>query len=270
MEEIEIHGHRGCRGILPENTVASFFKAIELGVNAIELDVVVTKEKQLLISHEPWMRADLCLFPNGDRISQERQQELNIYDLRNDLIQLFDCGSLAQKRFPDQINSQHMKPLFLEAVKAIKSQLKKNGVYLNIEIKSHRDWYGEFQPDLSEYAAIILHELKYLRKEGVSFMIQSFDPGILNKLNKLNEELKLGYLIEEKFELERELDRLSFKPNYFNPNYKLIDKELIKALKSKDIKCFAWTVNDKKEGHLLMEAGIDGIITDYPTLFSSS
>ena len=54
-KKIEIHGHRGCRGLLPENTIPGFVKAIELGVDVLEFDVVITKDNEVLVSHEPFM-----------------------------------------------------------------------------------------------------------------------------------------------------------------------------------------------------------------------
>ena len=68
-QTIEVHGHRGCRGLLPENTIPTFLKAAELGADALELDVVITGDKQVLVSHEPWFAAEYCLKPDGRSIT---------------------------------------------------------------------------------------------------------------------------------------------------------------------------------------------------------
>ena len=266
MRKIEIHGHRGYKGLLPENTIAGFLQAMELGVNAIELDVVVTKENQLLVSHEPYMSSHLCLQPNGKSISKEDELQFNIYEMTYEQIQLFDCGSIKQANFTEQKLGQHSKPLLKEVLHAVMNKRKKTPAF-NIEIKSERQWYGEYQPDLSDYAKIIFNEMKPLTKNKVPFMIQSFDPAILNKLYSLAPEWRYGLLIEGDVSIQKFLNRLIFKPSFINPDHQLITKELIEEIHFEGLQILAWTVNDKERGEKLIELGVDGLISDYPHYF---
>ena len=97
QSEYKIFGHRGCRGIYPENTIEGFKKAISLGVDGIELDIVVNKNKELIISHESYIDTNYCLTGNlGDK-------KLNIYKMNITEIQEIDCGSKLVKGFPNQI-----------------------------------------------------------------------------------------------------------------------------------------------------------------------
>ena len=75
----KIFGHRGCRGILPENSIIGFQKAINLGVDGIEFDVAVNKDKQIVISHAPFMEQKYCLLPYGRKI--KRQKEFNLFQM---------------------------------------------------------------------------------------------------------------------------------------------------------------------------------------------
>ena len=84
--QVLFFGHRGCRGLLPENSIVSFKKAIKLGVDGIELDVVVNKDKQLVISHEPYFQSSFCLDSNGMAIENEKQW--NIYEMTQNEIQM--------------------------------------------------------------------------------------------------------------------------------------------------------------------------------------
>ena len=101
-QEMKIYGHRGCRGLLPENTLSSFNEAIKLGVDGIEWDVVVNKNNKLYISHEPYIDTTYCQLINGERIKNKSKSSLNIYKMSNDEIEKYDCGSIYQKKFPKQ------------------------------------------------------------------------------------------------------------------------------------------------------------------------
>ena len=261
-----IQGHRGCRGILPENTIAGFIKAIELGVDGIELDLVVTKDKQLLVSHEPWMGAHICLTPSSAIISKEEEKSYNLYEMGHEEIALFDCGSKKHTLFPDQILSQHYKPLFKELIQKTSHLVSDDFVY-NIEIKSEREWYGEFQPDVTEYAYLILNEVQSLIKKDVLFILQSFDPAILNKLNALAPNLTYGLLVENSSTPLDKLNQLNFTPTYFNPEHVLLTPDLVQEASHLGLKIISWTVNKKEDFEKCQSLGIHGVITDYPNWY---
>lgn len=261
-----IQGHRGCRGILPENTIASFIKAIELGVDGIELDVVVTKDKKLLVSHEPWMGSHICLTPEGKEISKEDEKSYNIYKMTHDEITPFDCGSKKHDLFPQQKLSKNSKPLFSQLIEQTTHLVKPDFVY-NIEIKSEEEWYGTFQPNISEYATIITNEIQPLIKQNISFILQSFDPNIINELHKLEPTLTYGLLVENTKSPIEELNRLNFTPTYLNPEHILLSHELVSQATELGIKIITWTVNEKEDFEKCKDLGIHGVITDYPGLY---
>ena len=97
QSEYKIFGHRGCRGIYPENTIEGFKKAIAFGVDGIELDVVVNKNQELVISHESYIDTNYCLTNKIDT------ESLNIYKMNISEIQDIDCGSKFVKEFPNQL-----------------------------------------------------------------------------------------------------------------------------------------------------------------------
>ena len=107
---MKIYGHRGCRGLLPENTLSSFNKAIELGVDGIEWDVVVNKENKLYISHEPYIDTSYCQLINGEKIKNKSKSSLNIYKMNKEEIEKYDCGSTYLKIFPKQKLYEAQKP----------------------------------------------------------------------------------------------------------------------------------------------------------------
>ncbi|MEM6803094.1 MAG: glycerophosphodiester phosphodiesterase family protein [Bacteroidota bacterium] len=115
---MDVQGHRGCRGLLPENTLPAFAKAIEIGVNTLEMDVVISKDKQVLLSHEPFLSHEICVGPEGEEISEENEREWNLYKMDYEQIKECDCGSKAHKRFPDQEKMAVHKPLLKEVILA--------------------------------------------------------------------------------------------------------------------------------------------------------
>lgn len=265
--EVMIHGHRGCRGLLPENTMPGFYKAIDLGAGAIEIDLVCTSDGKMLISHDPYMNSMLCTKPDGAAISKEEEYSLNIYKMTLAEAQSYSCGTIAHPLFPEQEQLKSHKPSFAEFVEGVRNYCKENGKampLINIEIKSEVQWDGIYFPTPDEFAMIFLKEFNSLNIEEVS-LIQSFDPRILEEIHKRQSGLKLMLLVggKEK-DVAKHLAELSFKPYSYNPRYSLVDAEVMQYCKEHDIELMVWTVNDLDEMNRLLDLGVRNIITDYP------
>lgn len=259
---MKIYGHRGCRGILPENSIEGFKKALELGADGIEWDVVVNKNNELIISHEPYIDSSYCLF-KGDKIKNKNKSALNIYKMDTDQIAQYDCGSLYQSKFPSQQLIKTTKPTVKKALELLKN---KNPTIL-FEIKSSEEDYEKFQPRPKEYCQIIKKELEeYPNLENIIFM--SFDANIINELEKIMPNQRYVYLVyKPKINIKAYLRKINFSPYALGMYHKLIKKTTIDKLHNKKIKVFAWTVNDKKKGLALRNKQLDGLITDYPNIF---
>lgn len=260
-QETLIIGHRGCRGIMPENTIPAFQKAIELGADGIEWDVVVNKDKQLVISHEPFFQSSYCLDSNGNEIKNE--SDFNIYNLTQEQIEKFDCGSKGNSKYPDQEKFKVSKPTVQEAFKILNLENKT----LLFEVKSEEKEYGKTQPYPEDFVQIILKEVEnYKWKDNIVFM--SFDSNIINEINKQNSSLKCVYLTYSPFvSLKKSLKDLDFKPYAVGMFHPTISKKEIKYAHENNIKVFAWTVNKEKDASHLKNLGIDALITDFPNIF---
>ena len=261
---MKIYGHRGCMGLLPENTLSSFNKAIELGVDGIEWDVVVNKENKLYISHEPYIDTSYCQLINGEKIKNKSKSSLNIYKMNKEEIEKYDCGSIYQKKFPKQKLYEAQKPTVKEAF----AELKEKNPIILFEIKSSLEDYGKYQPYPDEYCNIIKKEVEnYKYLDNIIFM--SFDAQIINKLHDIMPSQRLVYLIyKPQLDTKSYLKKLDFKPFALGMYYPLISRKTIKRLHNKKINVFAWTVNDLKKGNELEKIGLDGLITDYPNYFT--
>ncbi len=101
--DFDIEAHRGGRGLYPENTIIAMKNAIDLGVNTLEMDAVISKDKQVVLSQEPYFNNEISLLPNGKSISLKDQKTYNIYKMDYNEVKKFDVGSKVHNRFPGQV-----------------------------------------------------------------------------------------------------------------------------------------------------------------------
>ena len=254
QSEYKIFGHRGCRGIYPENTIEGFKKAIELGVDGIELDVVVNKNQELVISHESYIDTNYCLTNKIDT------ESLNIYKMNISEIQDIDCGSKFVKEFPNQLKVKEKKPTYKEFKKEL---IDYQGDIL-FEIKCDNDLVNEYFPNYEKYAKIIFDETRYSRHfDKIHFM--SFDYRILNELFKIMPDSKYIYLSSNK-EFEKEMKLLNFEPFGVGIDFNIINQKTIDLVHEKKQIIYGWTINDEENSKSLTSMGLDGVITDYPNI----
>ena len=265
----DLQGHRGCRGIMPENTIPAFEKAFKLKVDTLEMDLVISKDKKIVVSHEPWFSSEYCLDKNCLPIPPESEREHNIYEMSYPEVTLYDCGTKGHPRFPLQNKLQVSKPTFrkvVERMEECRSVALNNFIRYNIEIKSTPEGDGIFHPNPEEFADLIIEEIAAL---GVSqrTTIQSFDIRPLQYIRDKGLDISLSLLVENNDSLESNIERLGFVPQYYSPEYTLVDEELMKAAGALDIKVLPWTVNDLVNVEKLLDLGVSGIITDFPDMF---
>lgn len=263
----DLQGHRGARGLAPENTLPAFKKALEIGVNTIELDVVITKDKQVLVSHEPWLNAATCLDFSGNKITKEDEMKYNIYTYTYNEIKKVDCGSLGNEKFPEQKKQKASKPLLADVIDLVTSYSAKNNIVVNynIEIKSDKRGDNLYHPAPSDFSDLVVAVLKNKNVKTNNVTIQSFDVRVLQYLNKKYPSYTLAYLVY-KDDVETNLKTLGFTPKIYSPEYKMLNKEIIAHLHKKGVKVIPWTVNDVEEMKKLLRWNVDGIITDYPNI----
>ncbi|MFN0033610.1 MAG: glycerophosphodiester phosphodiesterase [Saprospiraceae bacterium] len=255
-------GHRGCRGIMPENTVIAFLKALQFAdVTTLELDLAVSQDNQLIVTHEPWFNPAICRQPNGDSIPQKDAGKFLIYQMTVSEIRAFDCGSTGNPRFPAQQKMKTYKPTLREVVEAVRP-LRPN-IRWNIEIKSQPSWDGLRHPPVEEFVQLVVAEIRALGLEK-SATVQSFDVRALSALHRQAPDLQLAFLIENMTGFEKNMSRLDFQPAIYSPYYLFVSKKLVQQCHARGVKLVPWTVNDVPAMRRLIRLGVDGIITDYP------
>ncbi|MBP6430930.1 MAG: glycerophosphodiester phosphodiesterase [Ferruginibacter sp.] len=265
-------GHRGCRGLMPENTVPAMINALGMGVTTLEMDVVITKDKQVILSHEPFFNHEITTTQSGSYITEEEEKTFNIYNLTYDDTKSYDVGLKPHPRFPQQKKIAVTKPLLSHVFDSVKNWMmmaRRPFPYFNIETKSMPSTDNVYHPAPAEFVELLMKVIKEKQMEDY-VIIQSFDFRTLQYLHKNYPAIKTAMLIEDfdKKSFEAQLSKIGFTPTIYSPHHSLVDPELVTKCHNAKMQLIPWTVNDKKRMKELITLGVDGIITDYPNLFN--
>lgn len=264
MTDFDWQGHRGARGNYPENTTPAFFYALDAGMTTLEMDVVITADSQVVVSHEPFFSNEICKLESLAADSLPN----NIYELSYSQVSGVDCGSIGNPKFTNQQKMVMAKPLLKDVIQAAEQyalQTHRSLPYYNVEIKSRPEWDNQYHPAVEVYTTLVMDVLKHAELEYRA-TIQSFDDRPLQYLHQKYPELTLALLVEDSLSAEDHLTKLGFTPAIYSCYYPLVTKDLVDYCHSQGMKLIPWTVNEAAEIRRLRTLGVDGIITDYPLL----
>lgn len=263
-------GHRGCRGLMPENTIPAFLHALSLGVTTLEIDVVITQDHQVVVSHEPYLNHELCEQCYGRKITAENEKDFNIYLMSYARLSQCDCGSKPHARFPSQENFVATKPLLSAVFKAVEAFSKTHKIspcLFNIEIKSTPETDDIFHPQFKQYTDLLVEEVtKHNVLERLT--IQSFDVRPLQYLHQYFPFIPLSYLIENNLSFSENITTLGFNPSTYSPDFGLVSAQLIADCEANNMLVIPWTVNEIADMKHLIKLGVHGLISDYPDRFT--
>ncbi|MFA0962363.1 glycerophosphodiester phosphodiesterase family protein [Roseivirga sp. BDSF3-8] len=273
-EKFDLQGHRGARGLMPENTIPAFKKALEFGVSTLELDVVISADSQVVVSHEPWINPEICSFSDTVELNSSSARNYNLYRMSYDSIARFDCGSSGNPRFPGQQKMNVSKPLLSEVFKVIEEYISANDlgeVSYNIEIKSSVRGDDLYHPAPGPFSDLVYQTIARSGINNQRMVIQSFDFRALRYWHQTYPGIKLAALVEGEAGSapgpDALIKELGFTPAIYSPHYSLLSPESIRAYQQEGMKVIPWTVNESADMKNLMQQGVDGLITDYPDRF---
>ena len=238
---ILVHGHRGARVSHPENTMPAFEAAIQAGADFIELDLAVTKDDVLVISHDPALPEALCSGGRGTRVVRQ----MTLEELRQ-----WDCGAgkVPNTRAPT-----------LDEVLRLARTTK---IQFNIEIKSSPE-HPQYTPAPEPFAQMVIDAI---RKHGIErrCLVQSFDFRTLHAMKKLAPDIKLSALEGSSQDDFATIARRAGGTEMISPNHRLVTPEKVRAAHAAGLQVAAWTVNNPADWQRMVAAGVDAIITDDP------
>ena len=257
-------GHRGCRGLMPENTIPAFLRALSYpSVSTLELDVVISKDNVVIVSHEPWLSTEICQHQNGEKLEEEK---ISLYGLTAAEIATYDCGILPHPRFPEQANRPGTKPTLLAVFAAVDEYCRDHdrpSPRYNIELKYAPELEPTYVPGREAFVALVLQDLKQWGRPDL-VTLQCFDPPTLNVIRNQNPDITLAYLDEFPGDIQKKMTDLGFTPPIYSPYEIHVDKALMDEAERAGMGVIPWTVNETTRMEALMKLGVNGIITDYP------
>ena len=246
---IEVHGHRGARGLRPENTIPAFEYAIAQGVDVLELDMGITKDGVVVVSHDSILRAPVCTGPKEQAVIYES----TLAELRQ-----WDCGATRNPQFARQ---QPVPGTRIPTLDDVFDLASKGTFRFNIETKieaAHPEW----TPSPEEFVRRVLAVIRKHHMEK-RVILQSFDFRTLHQMKKQAPEIELSALYSGKPKSFVEIAKEGGAP-IISPEYKLVTPEQVQAAHAAGVKVVPWTANQPADWDKLITAGVDAIISDDP------
>lgn len=295
-QSFDNQAHRGGKSLYPENTIPAMKNALKMNVTTLEMDLAITKDKKVILSHDAFLSPELVTKPDGTYIPKDSGFYYKIYDMPYSKIKTFDVGLKKLNNYPDQKKMKAQKPLFsdvIDACEAYAKELKRPLPFYNIETKTRPFSDNILHPEPKEFVDLMM-KIIVEKKIQDRVIIQSFDPRTLEILHKEYPQIMTALLVEkvddkklaqqqayfkkipvEKFKMypnhlngvAGDMKFLSFTPTIYSPEHSLVTPQLVQECHSLGMKVIPWTVNTKERLKELKETGIDGIISDDPRIF---
>lgn len=246
-------GHRGARGLFPENTVPAFLGALEAGVDGLELDVHVAGDGAVVVCHDPRVDAE--------------ETRVAVSSLSAGQLSRLDVGTRPDPSFPDRRPMAVGIPTLDDVFQAVSSSGERPEWF--VEVKSTLDGEGSLHPGPGAFAGATA---RVIDRHGLAGQttIMSFDPRILVALRNREPRISLMLLVEEgsPMSLEAHVDRLGFVPDGIGPHWSLVTPAAVSRAHAAGMRVLPWTVNDREQALKLVSMGVDGLTTDRPDLIS--
>ena len=241
---MRVHGHRGARAILPENTIHGFVYAIAQGVDAIEFDVRVTRDDMVVVTHDSKLNPKFYRVPRGERVIRK----MTFAELRR-----WDCGAVANPDFPKQQAVPGARVPSLSEV----FELAPNGDFdFHIEAKH------VVSPPPEVFVQLILEQILKHELQSRAILL-SFDYRILHAMKRLDPSIRLCALYQGKGRTYTS-QALESGASIVSPHFKTVTPRKVDEAHRAGLQVVAWTANRPKEWDKLIDAKVDAIVTDDP------
>lgn len=268
-----IYAHRGGAALYPENTLFAFEQVIEMGVDFIDMDICMSRDNEIIVSHSPYLDPELTKDPYGNYLATEDAliKDLTVEELKRYNIGQVNPNSSRAKEHPKQQILKHATLPTLKEVVDLAKRVSHNSMRYQIEIKYDATRAHQFV-SMKKLTTTLLH---FLHQESITSLteVQCFDWDVLIKLQMLDRTIKTAFLSPSynyHFNLSLPQTIKNFGGTIWGPEYKSLSKESLEEAKKLGLKVVPWTVNDVVAMENLIQEGVDGIITDRPDLLRST
>ena len=265
---VDVQAHRGGAGLMPENTIEAMKHCLDMGVNTLEMDFVLSGDGKVVVSHESYFHHRYTTRPDGSLVQKADPKEY-LYKMTYDQIAKYDVGVRANDTYPDKACVPAVKPLAEDLIAFVENYTKENGlspVRYNIEIKSSQaDGQSINWANYDKLADAIMRLLVKFHLDD-RLVVQCFDARTLNYIQPKYPEINFSYLISNKTDLDFDgyMALLKFTPKWLSPHHSLVNEELIAKCREKGMKIVPWTVDKPEDIKRMIDLKVDAIISNYP------
>ena len=265
---VDVQAHRGGAGLMPENTIEAMKHCLDMGVNTLEMDFVLSGDGKVVVSHEIYFHHRYTTRPDGSLVQKADPKEY-LYKMTYDQIAKYDVGVRANDTYPDKACVPAVKPLAEDLITFVENYTKENGlspVRYNIEIKSSQaDGQSINWANYDKLADAIMRLLVKFHLDD-RLVVQCFDARTLNYIQPKYPEINFSYLISNKTDLDFDgyMALLKFTPKWLSPHHSLVNEELIAKCREKGMKIVPWTVDKPEDIKRMIDLKVDAIISNYP------
>lgn len=281
-QAFDLQGHRGARGLAPENTLAAFERALEIGVSTLETDLHLSADGVLVLHHDPALNPDLTRDAQGRWLDAPtpRLKSLTLAQLRHYDVGRLRHGSRSTADFPSQQPRDGQRIPTLASLFSLVKTYGADGVRFNLEVKMHPQRPHE-RPPWEAIVDALLAELKAAGMAG-RVTVQGFDWRALQRVQQLAPELPTAYLSSQSPRFDTIADgtwtaglRLADHGSVprmvkaaggtiWSPNFNDLSEALVQEAHALGLRVLPWTVNETADMERMIAWGVDGLITDYP------
>lgn len=286
-QAIDLQGHRGARGLLPENTLPAFAQALSIGVTTLELDTAVTRDGEVVVSHDPALNPDITRGPDGQWLARN---DIAIHSLTFAQLQQYDVGRIRPRtsyalRFSAQQPVDGTRIPRLADVFALVRRAGNNTVRFNIETKISPEQPQHTLPP-AEFARALIALVRAEKLES-RVTIQSFDWSTLQVVQQEAPQIATVYLTAQQSWLDNIRARDTASPwtagfhvsryagsvpqmikaaggAVWSPYFGDVTRETVREAQQAGLKVVVWTANEPGDIARMIDFGVDGIISDYP------
>ncbi len=252
LPTLDVQGHRGCRGLLPENTLPAFRRALELGVTTLEMDLQLTQDRVVIVAHDPGLDPAYCRREGGGKVPDAPFDQLRLADLEG-----IDCGSVPRKDFPEQRPVPGARIPTLDEVLDL-ARAAPYPVRVSVEMKAGSPRQAI---PLGSFAELVVAALRRHGMEGRA-IVQSFDPAALRAVRELAPGIARAILVRDRESYDALLE--SSAATILSPRFTDLRRDDVRRMRARGVKVIPWTVNEPADIRRMVEWGVDGIISDYP------
>ncbi|GGE64360.1 glycerophosphoryl diester phosphodiesterase [Pedobacter psychrotolerans] len=254
---------------MPENTIKAMINTLKIkGITTLEMDTHITKDGQVVVTHDDYLSPAFMLTPDGKDIPEADAKKYPVFGMNYAELKQFDLGTKYYDLFPTQQKVKTYIPLLSNLIDSVQYDINKNKrqqFFYNIETKCSPQGDGQTNPTPEVFVKLLMDVIE--KKKISSFVvIQSFDKRTIQIIHEKYPHIKTSFLVANKKSYEENIADLGYKPFILSPIWQMVTTDMVTKAHANGVKIIPWTANKLEDIQKLKALNVDGIISDYPDI----